>query len=397
MYKNLCYNTLTSRQESRCVSHMSQLITRPAALVKQGNLLLYTTSLPVADLMTQNFYSIERLDPSDASGGGYQRVLNTARAKKLADYLIEGQQTHDAFLPTSIFLATDKDISLNPTDNTITFDVAQVGPFSVVDGQHRLEGLRLAWEKKPEIADFQVPVNIAVNMSPIAQMCHFLIVNTTQKSVDKSVEQRIFAHLTKNYELEDVPNLPKWIRRVVESKEDQQALAIADYLNAEPSSPWYNKIKMANRDKSATSINQQSFVKITKQYVLTANNPLSAKTPDQQKGILLNYWKAISNLLGDDKPSVLFKYNGVDLFSRFSTPLFSRLQNTGSFSVATIQSTLQAVFDNMDGDYAGVGHPEWWRSSGGPASGLNHAAIAKANNELLAALHQLETIPTVML
>ena len=119
--------------------------------------------------------------------------MNTARAKKLADYIIRGQDSHDAFLPTSVFLATDKSIDFNEENNTIEIDTALVGPFSVVDGQHRLEGLRMAAHKDARVLDFETPVNIAISLPKIAQMCHFLIVNTTQKSVDKSVEQIIIA------------------------------------------------------------------------------------------------------------------------------------------------------------------------------------------------------------
>jgi DGQHR domain-containing protein len=222
---------------------MSKTITRPAAVVVQGKLRLYTTSLQVEDLLLENFYSIERLDPENPTDG-YQRLLNKARAKKLADYLIGGQHDQDAFLPTSIFLATDKCIEFDETKNTITFDVANVGPFSVVDGQHRIEGLKMAAEKAPALRSFQVPVNIAVSLPKLAQMCHFLIVNTTQKSVDKGVEQRIFARLTDAIEYEDVPSLPKWIQRIVETGDDEQALGIVDYLNGTDGSPWRDKIAM---------------------------------------------------------------------------------------------------------------------------------------------------------
>ena len=85
-------------------------ITRPAARVQQGNLTLYTTSLRVRDLLLPNFYDIERLDPAVPGDRGFQRVLNAGRARKLADYIIRGQENRDAFLPTSVFLATDKDV-----------------------------------------------------------------------------------------------------------------------------------------------------------------------------------------------------------------------------------------------------------------------------------------------
>jgi DGQHR domain-containing protein len=228
---------------------LSKILTRPATLVRQGSLVLYTTSFTVADLLIPNFYDIERLDPKDPSDKGFQRLLNKARAKKLADYLIEGEQNHDAFLPTSIFLATDKTLEFDPSSNQITFDVDQIGPFSVVDGQHRLEGLKMASQKSLGLLDFEVPVNIAVNLSKIAQMAHFLIVNTTQKSVDAAVEQRIYARLHDAVALEDVPTLPKWVRRIVESGEDEQALQIVDYLNEAGA-----RVKSCGNDLSASSL-----------------------------------------------------------------------------------------------------------------------------------------------
>ena len=213
----------------------------PASQVRQGDLVLYTTSLKVKELVSDGFYSVETLDPDDQNTKGYQRLLNKARAKQLADYIVQGQDSQDAFLPTSVFLATDKDISFNEADNTITFDISFVGPFSVVDGQHRLEGLKMAAEKDNRVRNFEVPVNIAINLPKIAQMCHFLIVNTTQKSVDKSVEQRIIARLSAALDIEDMPSLPRWILNTVERGEVEKAVKFADYLNTTAESPWLAK------------------------------------------------------------------------------------------------------------------------------------------------------------
>ena len=210
---------------------MSKIITRPAAIVKQGQLTLYSTSLKVSDLLIPKFYSVETLDPEDDNDKGYQRLLNRARAKRLADYIIDGQETKDAFLPTSVFMATHKNIDFNTTNNTIEINIDEIGPFSVVDGQHRVEGLRMAAEKDDRVLDFEVPVNIAINLPRIAQMCHFLIVNTTQKSVEKGVEQRIYQRLTQSLEVEDIPNLPKWISKTVQKGEDDLALNYVDFLN----------------------------------------------------------------------------------------------------------------------------------------------------------------------
>lgn len=366
---------------------MNKIIVRPAALVKQGQLTIYATSLKVSDLLIPNFYSVETLDPDDENDKGYQRLLNRSRAKRLSDYIVNGQETKDAFLPTSIFMATHKNIDFNPTNNTIEINIDDIGPFSVVDGQHRVEGLKMACEKDSRVFDFEVPVNIAINLPKIAQMCHFLIVNTTQKSVEKGVEQRIYQRLTQALEVEDIPNLPKWISKTIEKGEDDLALKYVDYLNSDPDSPWSNKIKMANQENNDGSINQQSFVKSIKKYVLVANNPITIQSTDKQHKIFLNYWKAITNVIGIEEPSVLFKYNGVELFCKFSVPFFNKMINMSDFKVTTMQELLEKTFEEIEGDYAGVGHTDFW-VKGGAASFLNSGALNVINSEMIKALHK---------
>lgn len=367
---------------------VSKKIVIPASRVRQGDLVLYTTSMKVKDLVFDGFYNVETLDPDNTNDKGYQRLLNTSRAKKLADYIVKGQDSRDAFLPTSVFLATDKSIEFNETNNTIEIDTALIGSFSVVDGQHRLEGLKMAAEKDQRVLNFEVPVNIAINLPKIAQMCHFLIVNTTQKSVDKSVEQRIIARLSDALDVEDLPSLPKWILNTVEKGEVEKAIKYADYLNEIEESPWFGKIQMANADADDATINQRSFVKAIVKYVLTANNPLTIVNDfEKEKKIFLNYWKAIKNVLDDGNSTVLYKYNGVELFCKFSIPFFMKLQDKGSFTVTRMEELLKACFDNVEGDYAGVGHPDWW-VRGGKASFLNSGAINVVSQEMSKALHK---------
>ena len=61
----------------------------PAARVKQGDLVVYLISVKVEQLIADGFYDVERLDPE--TDEGYQRLLNKARAKRLADYVVDGQ------------------------------------------------------------------------------------------------------------------------------------------------------------------------------------------------------------------------------------------------------------------------------------------------------------------
>ncbi|MGI9346486.1 MAG: DGQHR domain-containing protein [Gammaproteobacteria bacterium] len=360
-------------------------ITLPVAKSVQGDLVLYSTSIEVKNLVSPGFYSVEKLDPNDEERAGYQRVLNRARAKKLAGYILKGQESRDAFLPTSVLLATDKNIDYD-SDGTITICPGEVCPFSVVDGQHRLEGLRMAAETDNRVLEFQVPINIAINLDAISQMCHFLIVNTTQKSVDKAVEQHIYAHLTRLIGLENIPSLPKWIQTIVDRGAIDKAVKITDYLNSTDGSPWYGKIQMANEAANGKTIKQGSFVTLLNKLYLVASNPVIVEELDKQKKVFLNYWKAISEILDDGSDSVLFKYNGVVLFGAFSIPFFNKLKNMRSFTVDTMKDELENCFNSMEGEHAGVGSPEWWHK-GSVAGGMNSGAISKVVHEMTKALY----------
>jgi len=364
-------------------------ITRPAALVRQGSLKLYATSITVRDLKLPGFYQISKLDPDDG-GPGFQRLLNQGRAKKLTDYLLDGHTERDAFLPTSLFLATNKDIPFETSTNSITFDVKEVGPFNVVDGQHRIAGLVAAAEKNPELLDFEVPVNIGVGLDDISQMCHFLIVNTTQRSVDKAVEQQIVARLSGMINVEKMPTIPRWIRRQVEKGDDAKALKIANYLNTDSNSPWLNKIRMANDESADATINQKSFINSLKKYIFAANNPLADSSFDENRPRMLsNYWKAIVELLVDpesSKSSVIFKTSGVDLFHISSATVFLYLANRRDFTKDTIKEVLRRGFDNLSGDNIGMSSPVWWQR-GNQASDLNNAGVRKLANALSLAIN----------
>ncbi len=360
-------------------------IIRPAARVIQGQLKIYTTSLRVRDFMEEGFFSIERLDPTSSSSG-YQRVLNEARANKLAKYILDSQDAQDGFLPTSVFLATDKAVVYNEENNTIEIDIASVCPFSVVDGQHRIAGLLMAAEKDERVQDFEIPVNIAAELPHIHQMCHFLIVNTTQKSVDKAVEQRIYQRLTNAIDVKDMPSLPQWIKRTIHKGDDDKALKYIDYIVTEVDSPWYGKVNMANVADKKGSLNQQSFVQAIKKYILVNSNQVSAVFGDKELPIFKNYWIALKNVIEPEEDSVFYKYNGAHLFSMFAVPFLNLLLREKDFKVQKMEKLLRKTFSLVEGDYAGVGYADFWEK-GNTASAMNVSAMTKINKALVDALY----------
>ena len=362
-------------------------ITRPASIVKQGDLVLYTTSLRVKDLLLPNFYNIERLDPDNQEQEGYQRLLNKSRARKLAEYIVAGLENRDAFLPTSIFMATEKDFPFNKTNNTICIDTEKIGPFSIVDGQHRVEGLKMAAERDERVLEFEIPVNIAVKLSHLHQMAHFLIVNTTQKSVEEGIAQRIRSNFSQVADTCDLPTLPPWIGRLVDKGDDAKGIQIIDYLNDKQ--PWKGRIIMANEEspKNNKSITQKSFITLLKKHYFVRNNFILSYEIATQCRILENYWKAITSIIEPEEDSVLFKYSGVQLFLMFSFHFFSIMKSKHNhFKVDKMQEELQNCFDEATGEAAGIGHTDFWKR-GGKAGRLNSVAVARVCADMVRALH----------
>ena len=158
---------------------------RTAVEISQGILTLYLTYITPQELFTDNFYNVDELEPRTQEG--FQRILNETRVTRLARHLAEARKDGYAHLPTTVFLATDKPVRYDYRSNTLEFEMEEVCPFSVVDGQHRIEGLRRAKDRDGALANFQLPVTIAVNLDRIHQMYHFYIVNTTQVPVDASL------------------------------------------------------------------------------------------------------------------------------------------------------------------------------------------------------------------
>ena len=339
--------------------------------------------------MSSDFCTVDRLDPENINKTGYQRLLDKSRAKEFADYIIDAQEKQDAFLPTSVFMATDKDLPFDQTSNTIEIILDDVCPLNIVDGQHRIEGLRLAAKKDPQILDFEFPVNIGVNLSEVVQMYHFLIVNTKQKKVDESIAQRIKARLSQLIDIADTLTLPKRLRKSILAGDDASALEYIIFLNTVADSPWKDKIKMANDNTRGYSINQKSFVNAIKKYILVYNNPIRDRySPEQQHRVFLNYWIALTNIIGEN-PAVLFKSLGVDLFCKFYVYFLSKLDNIASdFTIQTMQALLDRVFESVEGDALGVGYTEFWELRG-KAGTLNAAGFGKINAEMVKALHTI--------
>lgn len=366
-------------------------ISRPAVEIQQGKLTVYLTYVTPAELVIPNFYTVEKLDPR--SSAGFQRVLDQRRANRLARHLREAVHKGYANLPTTIFLATDHPLHFDSETNRLRYETDEVCPFSVVDGQHRIEGLIAAIKSEPALKGFKLPAAIATSMDNAQQMYHFFIVNTTQKPVESALSQQITKRFTDMDGIETIPYLPFWLRADVDRGVDAQALELVEFLNTSPDSPLEGRVKMAN-DVTPTRgrINQAGIVSILKAEVFSGNNPvyMQESDPNRRNRIICNYLNAVDSIFVADMPrpdSLAYTNNGMFFIFTISKWVFAEVYASNrDFRVESLTALIQEALDELDDPFIGISDAEWWRRGGEGTRRLNRAGARAYANAFLQAL-----------
>ena len=363
-------------------------IRKPAVKILQGKRTLFLTSFTVRDFAKANFHRVDKLDVQEATG--MQRLLNTSRANRFGRDIIGANEQNEAFLPTSVFLATEGNISYNENTKELFFDDdarAGICPLDVVDGQHRIAGLIEAAKQEDSLWDFSICAVISPNMNEAEKMLQFITVNTQQQPVNRGVAQHITARFTKMLEVEPLPYIPKWLIQEVERGTDDKALRIAQFLNNTEKSPWFGRIEFAHeRGNERHTIKQASFVSSLRSHLLVIGHPLrlNHSIDDNKLNKLLNFWKAIENIFiipsdvsdeGSRFRSVVFKSTGLEFFHGISDPIYRQLSQNRDYTVEAIENLIKSAAKELDSNYIGVMSPEFWQR-GSEASSLNRAGAA---------------------
>ncbi|MGI9338766.1 MAG: DGQHR domain-containing protein [Gammaproteobacteria bacterium] len=371
------------------------IIRKPAIKIVQGAHTLYATTFTIADFQRDSLYRVNQLDTD--SSEGYQRFLDEKRAKALGKDLSRAAKHDEAFLPTSILLATKGEVEYDDAAREISFSTASsslVCPFLVVDGQHRIEGLRQFAAENPGKSVFPVAVNIITGMSMPQQMLQFLIVNAKQRAVNPALQQHIIKQFTEMLDGE-IPYLPDWVARATGKRTDKLAIDIASHLIKH--NPWQGKVRRADDEKKAPghTINEISLNRSIKEHVLSDNNPLSDEEPEIRNKILVNYWLAIESVFvapeagAENVDTVVYKSIGTKFFHLVSAVVIERCNNLQDYRVEAIKDIFQRARERMaDQQYM---YPAWWIAGAG-ASGMNNLAITQKSSQLSKTIRSLPIV-----
>ncbi len=203
--------------------------------VTGGSVPFYLCKIKGVDLIRMSY--VARRGQSEEEGA-VQRILNTRRISSISRFLLDG-----GFFPTNIILNVfdTQFISIRKKVLVISDDehIAQV-----LDGQHRIAGLREAVKIKPQIGEIEFPCLISVGLTTEQCARIFISINTEQKSVPKSLIYDL-------YGLVNVPNRDLSLDRGYD---------IAVALNEDKDSPFYSFIKFPGINRYKTGIQLSTFI-----------------------------------------------------------------------------------------------------------------------------------------
>jgi len=251
---------------------MPDYICVPYLMVNQPIGSFYLTKLSWKDLLDIAATDIRRIENETNSGDGFdsylgiQREVTESRVKEISEYV----NTFDATFPTSIILAIsskeysfkgekvdlqdylkmDTEEDYDEIDNIIITEnqlkIRRSGAVaSVLDGQHRIEGIKRAYENNlfGDVFDLNVTIFVDLDVDDQAQI--FSVINKAQTKVNKSLVYDLYEY--------------------AKSRSPQKtAHDIVRALNRMERSPFYKKVKILGKvvNRESETIAQATFVEL---------------------------------------------------------------------------------------------------------------------------------------
>lgn len=219
---------------------MKKTITCHAVSGSQKGVRLYSGILNAGSLIeaTAVDYYDSSLSP-DSAEQGYQRPPERSRITRIGSFLINSiindDGEGDGLFPSAVTLAARKPLQYDSNSKTLTLRLDQ--PLQVVDGQHRIAGLRYAIEEKGEtdLDDFPIPFVIIETPDRYIEMDQFRIINGTAKSVRTDLVNSILTAMASSRGESIIREKDRWKVAVTR---------VVDRLDKDPKSPWKGLIMM---------------------------------------------------------------------------------------------------------------------------------------------------------
>jgi DGQHR domain-containing protein len=292
----------------------------PFISVQQKEHSFKLVSLPAGLLTRISYAAVRRKDDEE---GAVQRVLNTSRIAGIKDFALRMGD-----FPASIVLNW---VAGNLIEHNGSVEIPDEPKIAqIIDGQHRVAGLKSAIEDDPTIADYQIPVAIYEGLDTAHSARIFISINTEQRPAPKSLVFDLYGVTASD--LMD----PAAIR----------ANDIVTYLGAE-GQPYFKWIKLPNQERQRGGVALSTAVNAIKPLVDAKGQleQIGATELEIQKAIFSNFFGAIRGKYGrhwDDRGNAFIYASGfIGSIEFFRSHMFDYCKGQASFEKATIMSALE--------------------------------------------------------
>lgn len=336
----------------------------------QGKKVMFFIALPVKDIFEKFNLGVDLW--KEGHNEGYQREISKSRANSFKRYIAKT----GGFCPVSATLNFRDKIKFKPEkDNFGKLIFPEKPKIWIVDGQHRLEGIKAGLDEYPEIFwNLQVPMVLMNEEDVYNEAAQFYIINKTQKGVRPDLAQRLLVQVKEEGKI-PIEELPSKITKGVEWV--PAAIKITDNLNNREGSVWFKKIKLPNTKNPNWIITQKSFADSLEP--LIDKGILSSYEPDEIAEILDLFWRVIKEIypsaFTDPKDYVIQKTTGVFVLHK----LFQDILGYSIYDGKLKKEKLVQILKNMDPVFNG----NYWASRGyAGQKGTNKKSFALFYQEL---------------
>ncbi|MDR7400422.1 MAG: DGQHR domain-containing protein [Armatimonadota bacterium] len=310
---------------------------------------LYVTALPAS--VALGLFDVDVYDPG-TNPEGYQRRPAESRFVRIARYVLR----QEGLLPTAILVNVREPAEFQPhaDGNVGLLKVPAGARLWVVDGQHRLYGLKRAQEdlrtSDPEAElEYDVPVVFTVGLDKYDEMRLFHIVNSQAKSVPTDLAAELLFRAVREEGKEFVhgkKGSEKDFRKAV-------GTAVARHLNSAPG-PWQGKIRLPNeradrRQKplqlNAVASSLEPALKDPGLRTYYESREEFEKEWPKLRGLVFTYWRALSELMpeafADIENHSVQRTAGTYAFHMILPDVVYRCRERGDLSVEGFKAVLR--------------------------------------------------------
>lgn len=301
--------------------------THAVVVIAQNSKKLLLTMLSARDLVQISYASVRNRDDEE---GAVQRLLNPRRIDSIKDFTLKGGDYPNCIILNWVDHEQPLRLKSGKLNIPIKDRVAQI-----IDGQHRVEGIRAAIKAKPSIGNLEVPVAFYEHLTTKECADIFLSINTEQKPVQRSLV----------FDLYDVASAHLVDPAAVRARD------IATRLNDQESSPFKGLIRLPNTEvprgtKTTKGVDLSSVITSLKPLVEEKGifEQVGVAELEMQTSALLNFFEVLRTWYGglwSDKDNVFLSAAGFSgAIDFFKNKLVPYCNSKGSFQRSIFQGAL---------------------------------------------------------